>query len=285
MKENIFSGLERLGFDDIHDISLFNKKEEASKEEPKVEKEDTLTSQLYDATVTCPVCKAVFGSRSVKISSIRRKKSDSDFFIRYSSINPYFYEVYLCNSCGYAALKQDFDKIKQTQIELIKQKISPKWQGRKYPEVYNVEIAIERFKLSLLNSVIAEAKSSIKARNCLRIAWMYRLLEDSINEEVFLRQALEGFKDAYMNETFPIAGMDKYTTTYLIGELNRRTQNFDEALLWFSKVITTPNVNTRLKELARDQRDLIKLETQSLENPESSAAEEKKSGFFSRFFK
>lgn len=285
MKKNIFSGLEGLGFDDIHNIDLFSKKESSPKEETKSNKADDITSQLYDATVTCPVCGSTFGARSVKISAIRRKDKDTDFFIRYASINPYFYEVYLCNECGYAALKYDFDKIGQAQIELVKQKISSKWNGRKYPEVYDINIAIERYKLSLLNSVIIDSKSSKKAINCLRLAWMYRLLKDDSNEKIFLSQALEGFTDAYMNETFPIAGMDKFTIIYLIGELNRRIGNFNEALLWFSRVITTPNVNPKIKDLARDQRDLIKEEIQSLETPSVSSVEEKKSGFFSRFFK
>lgn len=285
MKDNIFSGLEQLGFDDIHDIKLFTKKENDVKEASKDKKEDDPRTLLYDVKVTCPVCGNVFNARSVKSSAIRRQKSDSDFFIRYSSINPYFYEVYLCNVCGYAALKQDFEKIREYQIEIIQQKITPKWQGRQYPEIYDAEIAIERFKLALLNSVIIGAKSSRKSLNCLRIAWMYRLIGDESNEQIFLKQALEGFSDAYMNEDFPICGMDRFTTTYLIGELHRRTGNLNEALLWFSKVITTPNVPQKIKELARDQRDLIKEETQNLESPESSSEVDKKPGFFSRFFK
>lgn len=285
MKDNIFSGLEDLGFNDVQDIRLFNKKEEESKNEPKDKKESDIKTLLFDSTVTCPVCGNTFSARSVKSSAIRRQKSDSDFFMRYTSINPYFYEVYLCNTCGYAALKQDFEKIRDAQAEQIKKNITSRWNGKNYPEAYTVEIAIERFKLALLNSVMIGAKSSRKALNCLRIAWMYRLMEDEANETTFIRQALEGFSDAYINEDFPIAGMDRFTAMYLIGELNRRVGNLDEALSWFSKVITTPNVPQKVKDLARDQRDLIRLDTQNLENPQSSSAEEKKSGFFSKFFK
>ncbi len=54
--------------------------------------------------------------------------------------------------------------------------------------------------------------------------------------------------------------MDRYTTMYLIGELLRRTGNSEEALRWFSNVITCPGISSRLKNLARDQNDLIKEE-------------------------
>jgi uncharacterized protein (DUF2225 family) len=285
MKDNIFSGLEGLGFDDVQDIKVFDKKSEETAKGPQSEKkDDDPRNLLYDATTTCPVCGNVFSARSVKSSAIRRQKSDSDLFIRYTSINPYFYEVILCNSCGYAAMRQDFEKIREYQKELVGKKIAPKWQGRKYPDVYDVNIAIERFKLALLNSVVMEAKTSKKALTCLRLAWMHRLTEDEINEQLFLKQALDGFNDAYTNEDFPICGMDKFTTMYLIGELYRRTGNLDEANLWFSKIITTPNSPQKIKDMARDQRDLIKEDSQSLENPEDNSEENKKSGFFSKFF-
>jgi uncharacterized protein (DUF2225 family) len=284
-KDNIFSGLEDLGFNDIHDIRIFSKKEEA-KETPKEKKEEDPKSLLYDATFTCPVCQSNISARSVKSSAIRRQKSDSDLFTRYSSANPYFYEVILCNVCGYAAMRQDFEKIREYQIQLIQQKISQKWQGRRYPEIYDVNIAIERFKLALLNSVVMESKTSRKALICLRLAWMYRLLEDDANEQLFLKQALEGFNEAYSTEDFPISGMDKFTAMYLIGELHRRTGNLDEANLWFSKIITTPNVPQKIKDMARDQRDAIKEQLDTMENPEDSNNEDnKKSGFFSKFFK
>ena len=87
---------------------------------------------------------------------------------------------------------------------------------------------------------------------------MYRLTEDQSNELIFLKQALEGFNDAYFNEDFPIYGMDKFTCMYLIGELNRRIGNNSEALSWFSRVITTQGVPQKVKDRARDQKDLIK---------------------------
>jgi Uncharacterized protein conserved in bacteria len=287
MSDKIFSGLEGLGFDDISDVSLYKTDKEKGKQDDKEKKEDEPKNYLYDVTVTCPVCGNKFQARAVKSSAYRRQKSDSDLHVRYSLINPYFYEVYLCNVCGYSAMKQDFDRIRDYQKEIIQKKIAPKWRGRRYPEVYDNDIAIERYKLSLLNNVVMEAKTSKKALNCLRIAWMYRLKEDDENEQLFLKQALEGFNEAYLSEDFPICGMDKFTMMYLIGELHRRTENLNEANLWFSKVITTPSVPQKIKDIAKDQRDLIK---EALERPieaaeESEEEDNKKSGFFSKLFK
>jgi len=292
MKKNIFSGLEDLGFDEVSDVDLYKKKGD-KKVEQEVEKseEEKLKSHLYDRQVTCPVCENVFKARAAKTSSYRVIKQDSDLFINYGLVNPYFYDVWVCNSCGYAAMKNDFNKIRSFQVDSVKKKITSKWHGKNYPDVYDINIAIERYKLSLLNYFVIEAKPSKKAMNCLKLAWMYRILEDNANELTFLKQALEGFNEAYFNEDFPIYGMDKFTCMYLIGELNRRVRNDSEAMSWFSRVIVTQGVPQKLKDRARDQKDLISesensnvVDTDPFSNKEAESRERKK-GFFSRFFK
>lgn len=288
MSKDIFSGLDSLGFSDTDNIDLYGKDEQQNdntslQEEQKENEKD----YLYDKNLTCPVCGRNFTVKAIKTSSYRMKDKDSDFFIRYDIINPYFYDVWLCNNCGYAAMKADFEKIRNFQIDLIKENITPKWKGREYNVPYNVDAAIERYKLSLLNYYYSDSKASKKAMNCLKLAWMCRLTEDLQAEKDYLKEALKGFNDAFFNEDFPIYGMDRYTTMYLIGELNRRTDNLDEAMIWFSKVITTPSINKRLKELARDQKDLIK-ETKSGPTSEENSVEnfstKKKKGFFSSMF-
>lgn len=296
MSNNIFSGLEDLGFDNVSDVDLYKKKvDKKIAQEVEKSEEEKIKSHLYDRQVTCPVCENVFKARSVKTSSYRVIKQDSDLFINYGSVNPYFYDVWVCNSCGYSAMKNDFNKIRSFQVDSIKQKITSKWHGRNYPDVYDINTAIERYKLSLLNYVVMEARSSKKAMNCLKLAWMYRILEDKSNEISLLKQALEGFNDAYFNEDFPIYGMDKFTCMYLIGELNRRVGNTSEAMSWFSKVIVTQSVPQKLKDRARDQKDLIteienknkkntNIDTNTFSDEEDENSEHKK-GFFSRFFK
>lgn len=295
MDNKIFSGLETMGFDNINDIKIYNGKTETVKEKKEVKTEKSL---LYSKEVTCPVCNHVFKASTVKSSAYRMIKKDSDFFIRYSLINPYFYDVWVCNSCGYSAMKSDFNTLRSIEIEQVQKSISPKWKGRVYPEVYSVHVAIERYKLSLLNYITINSKSSKKGINCLKLAWMYRLLETDEAQEmelIFLKQALEGINDAYYSEDFPIYGMDKYSIMYLIGELNRRLGNTEDSLIWFSNVITAPNVKPSLKELARDMKDLIKKESELLAssanlNDVSTDNFEpikptKKPGFFSKIFK
>ena len=221
-----------------------------------------ISNLLYDKTVRCPVCDNEFKVRSVRTSSYRIDKKDSDFFIHYTRINPYFYDIWLCNSCGFAAMKSDFSSLRSSKKELILNTISKRWHPKDYPSVYNEKIAIERYKLSLINYTAINAESYKKAMNCLKIAWMYRLSGDIENENTYVKNALQGFNDAYYNEDFPMYGMDRFTVMYLIGELNRRIDNLDEALIWFGNVITSSMAQQKIKDLARTQRDLIKEITQ-----------------------
>jgi uncharacterized protein (DUF2225 family) len=75
---------------------------------------------------------------------------------------------------------------------------------------------------------------------------------------LFLKQALEGFNTAYMTEIFPIYGLQRDSLMYLLGELNRRLGNNQDALQWYSKTIVNTNSSYKIKEMARVGKDLIK---------------------------
>lgn len=240
---------------------------------------------LYNKKITCPVCNIVFNAKSIKKSSYRILKKDSDFFIRYSIINPYFYDVWVCNNCGYASIRSDFKNLNDFDADVIRTKISPKWHSKIYPEVYDLDLAIQRYKLSLLNYDIINARSSKKATNLLKLAWMFRLKGNEKDELEYLNHALENFRNAYYNENLPIAGMDIFTTMYLIGELCRRTHKEDESLVWLGQVLTSPTAPQKIKNMARNQKDLIKnaeLPNKEIKNSSNSI---KKHSIFSKFHK
>ena len=220
---------------------------------------DDIHNYLFDKTVICPVCGSIFKTTCVKSKSPRIDSKDSDFFIRYSpKVNPYFYDVWLCNSCGYAALKSDFENLRSFRKELVMSNVTPKWTPREYPKILNEKNAVERYKLALVNAMLTSSPDSTKAMISLKIAWMFRLLDNKKMELSFIGQALEGFRDAYQNEVFPIYGLQRDSLTYLIGDLNRRIGNDDGALLWLSKTIVNTNASYRVKEMARSIKDLIK---------------------------
>jgi uncharacterized protein (DUF2225 family) len=217
-----------------------------------------ILNHLFDKQVICPVCDSHFKTKTVKSKSPRVMAKDSDFFVRYSVVNPYFYDVCICNSCGYAAMKSDFEKLKSHKKELVLSNVTPKWKPREYPDILDEKLAIERYKLALLNAMLINLPDSTKAMISLKIAWMNRLLDDTTQETLFLKQALEGFNDAYTREILPIYGLQRDSLMYLLGELNRKLGNYQNALLWYSKTIVSTNSSYKIKEMARVGKDLIK---------------------------
>lgn len=257
--ENIFSGLEELGFKNLDNVDLYKK--EANEEKNGQNKEKKAPNPkdfLYEKTCQCPVCNNEFKTKAVKKGKARIVSTDTDLMPIYENINPTFYDVIICPRCGYSALTRYFEKVKADQADLIKTKISSSYKAKIYPDVYDIDIAIERYKLALLNAFVKVAKSSEKAYICLKLGWLYRLKKDNANEIKFLEQAYIGFNDSFSTESFPICGMDSYTLMFLVGELARRLGKENDALIWLGRVITGRNVNPKLKERARDQKDLIK---------------------------
>lgn len=258
----LFGNLTNFGFDNLGSISLYKKDENTQNNNKQCKtSESSPADSVFDRKVVCPVCDHKFTVRAVKTSSIRVLSRDTDFMMYYREPNPMFYDVWVCHQCGYAALSNKFNTILDKQKKLIKDNISNKWNcNKKYPDLYNEDIAIEMHQLALLNAVVKMARDSEKAMICLKLAWLYRLKKDTEREQTFLSQALKGFELAFGKEAFPIAGMDEATVKYLIGEIYRRVGDKSNALLWFSRVLSDRQAKPKVKDMARDQKDIIRSE-------------------------
>ncbi|MGE4283819.1 MAG: DUF2225 domain-containing protein [Clostridia bacterium] len=277
-------------FEDVEDLEPHNLKDEEKHNDEKkdsLEQERIETDFLFDRKFHCPVCNSHITARSVKASSIRILSRDSDFMIHYKNPNPMLYDICVCTECGYAASSSQFNNLSPTQIGLIREKICTKWNPKTYSPIYNLDIAIERYKLALLNSIVKNGKASEKAFLCLRLSWLNRLKNDTENEKKFSQQALENFLQAFEKESFPIAGLDEPSLIYLIGELYRRAEDDNNALLWFSRVLSNRTATNKIKDMARDQKYLMVQEKTESKNNKQITSEndiKQKSGLFHGLF-
>jgi len=64
--------------------------------------------------------------------------------------------------------------------------------------------------------------------------------KDEQQEIKFLNHALRYYRETYENEPFPVGKLDEHTCVYMIGELSRRVGNYDDAIFWFNKIISSP---------------------------------------------
>ncbi len=268
----LLEGLEEFGFDNVDNQPLYQDEKKEKEKRNKV-KEKTAADYLFDAEVECPVCQKQVSVKRIRRSALRLHSRDTDSMPIYKHINPLFYDIWLCNNCGYAASASTFRKpLSKVEVDLIQKKISSRWCPKEYPPLYDSDIAVERFKLALLSATVRKARNIDIAMLCLKLGWVYRTQEDAENEAKCLSHALIGFKSVYEEGPFPVAGMEESSLAFLIGELSRRVGNPQDALDYYGRVIMDRSAKNPLKEKARDQRRLIIDASPSTPDPSSSEA-------------
>ncbi len=215
---------------------------------------------LYNKKVMCPVCNREIEVTKVKTKGCKVKSRDTDMCVHYEDLNVLYYDVWVCEYCGYAALQDKFEGLFTKDIAVIRDKISKNWVRRSFVGERDVEKAIEAFKLALLTLKVRNAKASELAKVCLRIAWLYRDKEDSKRETEFLNFALNSYNEAYSKERFPLDKLDEFTCMYIIAELFRRVGKLEDSIQWFSRIVSSAQArsNPKLIDMARDQYQLAK---------------------------
>ncbi len=275
---SLFSGLSQFGLGKLEKMDVFEEggqKEGASgtdakKAEPQLKEEDV----LFDKTFTCPVCDSEFHTKVVRTGRIKLVSQDTDLRPKYSMVDSLKYDAVVCPKCGYAALSRFFKFMLPAQAKMIKENISANFKGLSNSgSFYTYDDAIARHQLALANTVVKKAKDSEKAYTCLKLAWLCRGKAESLPKEMpdyenqikqlqqeeteLLANAYDGFMSAFSKEDFPMCGMDETTTTYLIADLARRIGKYEESSRWVSKVLTSRSASDRIKDKARDIKEMI----------------------------
>lgn len=282
---SLFSGLEKFGLGKLEKMEVFE--EDAKKkaagtdnkvEKPKITEEDL----LFDKTFTCPVCDEEFHSKMIRTGKVKLLSADTDLRPKYQLVDSLKYDALVCPNCGYAALSRFFKFMMPAQAKLIRENISKNFSGlAPTGNIYTYDDAIARHQLALANAVVKKAKISEKAYTCLKMAWLYRGKAESLpsdtpdydkvikelqsSEKELLENAYDGFLAAFSKEAFPMCGMDELTVTYLVADLARRIGKYDESSRWISKVLSSRQANERIKNRARDIKEMLNQDREKAE--------------------
>ena len=272
----LFSGLEKFGLGKLQELEVYEeeKKPEAESDSNITKPQITEEELLFDKTYTCPVCGEEFHSKMIRTGKVKLLSADTDMRPKYQLVDSLKYDAIVCPKCGYAALSRFFKFVTQGQANLINENITKNFSGLPVTgKIYTYDDAIARHQLALANAIVKKAKASEKAYTCLKMAWLYRgkaetlpkdtpeydkvIAELSNQETELLTNAYEGFLAAFSKEMFPMCGMDEITVTYLAADLARRIGRYDESSRWVSKVLTDRKANERIKNKARDIKEML----------------------------
>ena len=271
MKDSLLSGLDNFGLNDFDQKDLFPDQEENSKvKKINLKQEPEEKDFLYIRNLACPVCGTVIQTPTVKQGSSKLIDIGLNLRPRYENINTFKYDVVHCEVCGYTSLNRNFKKVSDRQIKMIREKISVKFVGRKYPEVFTYDDVLERYKMAIYNSIVMGSSDVDKAYLCLKASWITEcMLEEAIDEatiealsetrDSYEAFAYKGFVNAYSSVAFPVYGMSEATYQYLMAYLAYRVGEKKETSRWLSRVLLSPNANKRIKDKARELREYMEL--------------------------
>ena len=196
-------------------------------------------SPFYEKKIDCINCKKTFPTLKVRSKNIRVAQSNSDFQPLYgeNQVNALYYNVFVCEHCGFS-FTEDFTKYFAPGVqEEIQEQITSKWVHHDFKGERTVLQAIQAYKLAYLCASIKKEKNVLKAGLLLRIAWIYRSLNNTIQEKRFMTMARDQYMESYSNEDYTSTQMSDTRVMYMIGELSRRIEDYPNATRFFSHVI------------------------------------------------
>ena len=217
---------------------------------------------FYEKKIECLHCKKTFSTLKVRSKSFRVVKSDTDFQPIYdeNQINALYYNVFVCEHCGFS-FTEDFSKYFAPGVsEEINRQITSKWNPHNFRGERTVFQAIEAYKLAFLCATLKKEKSIIMAGLLLRLAWLYRSLKNTGQEERFMKMARDHYVESYSTGDYLSTQMTDVRVMYIIGELSRRIGDDSTATRFFSRVIESKRFGgeAKLIEMARNQWNLMR---------------------------
>ena len=204
----------------------------------------------------CPVCEKEF--RVVKTRSrLMVTKRDDDGCTHYENFNPYYYTVWVCEHCGFAADETTFTtKIPDKHLTILRAVLLTKNIKIPFVEERTLENAATSFRLAIKFQELIRGKSSKRAKYAHQLAWIYREAGDKTQEDECITKAIEFYEDALMRESFPIGELTDNAVMYIVAALCNRLGNRKKATSYLSKLISDQGVREREPRIHDKARDL-----------------------------
>lgn len=212
-----------------------------------------MADPLYFVEKECSVCEGKFEVTFVR-SRLSLIKQDTDFCAYYKDVNPYYYTVWVCPHCGYAAPENEFLNITPPLATRMKTFLYGRDVKVNLCGVRTREQAIVSYQLGIFYTEMLGLPASKLAALQLRLAWLYRESGQREEEQKLLTKACTSYDLALIKERMPIGNLSELTVMYLIADLLWRTGDGEKAKLYLSRIVSSPlaKVEKRITDLARD---------------------------------
>lgn len=204
----------------------------------------------------CPICGET--TRVIKLKSrIIAEKTDEDFCVHYKGINPYYYHIWFCEHCGFAADEKHFlTPLPARNKQKIREFLSKRQLALEFTPVRGVPEAVASYKLAIYYAELIDASLAHRAGLYLHLGWVYRSAGDEAHEQEAMRHAAELYDQSIMKEHYPQGAMTDNMVIYLIGAIYYRLSETEKATQYLSRIIGDQNLRVMDPKVYDRARDL-----------------------------
>jgi uncharacterized protein (DUF2225 family) len=214
---------------------------------------------LYPDNFTCPHCNQSFDSVTALTSKLVTKgELGCDLRRNYQSFDVLWYEVITCPHCYFSALESGFDasvRLKKERyndkLELIRKSLQINLK-----EPRTLDRVFTSYYLALICSAGFESQKQIDSKLLLSLSWLYGDAKDSKMEGFANEKALEATK-LYYSETV-LSSEATQINLMILGTLSRKTQKYNDAMLYLSKAMSVPDGKSVYKRIIDIEMDEIR---------------------------
>ncbi len=206
---------------------------------------------------TCPVC--MKETRVVKTRSrLVVEKRDEDLCVHYKGFSPYYYRIWICEHCGFAADEPTFvNRMPNKHREKLWEFLKHQELEIEFLETRTLPDAVASFLMALTYLDMINGPASKKASYNLNIAWLYRFSGKYPEiEKEYMATAAEFFNESLAKERYPVGGLSDMAAIYLVGAIYYRIGDFEKCTQYLSRIIGDQNVRTSEPKVFDKARDL-----------------------------
>lgn len=210
----------------------------------------------FVVTKPCPVC-----MEETRITKTRSRlvveKRDEDLCVHYKGFNPYFYKIWVCENCGFAADEKTFtSNMPNKHREILWNFLREKDLDIEFEEKRTLPDAVASYQLALIYLDLINGPASKKAIYNLNLAWIFREAEETENEREHMLLAADLYNESLSKERYPIDGLTDTAAVYLIGAIYYRLGDFEKCTQYLSRIIGDQKVRSSEPKVYDKARDL-----------------------------
>ena len=209
----------------------------------------------------CPNCGCRFQTTQIKSRAYEVVKREPDFYVEYTGIVPWLYEVASCPVCAFSGESKTWKDIAVTDRKSLEKRLNDirPLDLTELCRERTFAAGLQAFQLGFESYAFTNSTMYVRGNLALKGAFLARtarVRESKVFEAAerdFREKALSLFKLSFEREHTENTKFGSNGIAYIIGELERQKGDFRQAVNWFARALMDKKCHPVVARLARAQ--------------------------------